>query len=211
MRPKAYLILIPVLLLAMLAGGWAGPYVTGNATWESELQACERLAEKYQAAREVRLSDGCRVDLLSDTEAIEVDWAKKWAESIGQSLYYSIATDRPAGVILLTRSERDDRYVRRCRAVCDRVGIALHLEPAKKTQQTPSQAATKAVAASRPAYQPGDVVAWRSGGALAVGVVSAARSFGGETMYDVVAASGRRLRLPSWMLVAPIGHICRWI
>lgn len=146
MRPKAYLILIPVLLLAMLAGGWAGPYVTGNATWESELQACERLAEKYQAAREVRLSDGCRVDLLSDTEAIEVDWAKKWAESIGQSLYYAIATERSAGIILLTRTATDSRYVDRCRMVCDEVHIALYVEPARTREKKPPTAA-----AARPA------------------------------------------------------------
>ena len=64
------------------------------------------------------------------------------------------------------------------------------------------------VAVMDAAFQIGDVVAWRSGGALLVGVVSGVRSFGGGTWYDVVAASGRRLCLPAGMLVAPIGHVC---
>ena len=40
------------------------------------------------------LKDRTRVDCLTDKYAIEVDFAKKWAESIGQSLYYAEITGK---------------------------------------------------------------------------------------------------------------------
>lgn len=125
--------LAALLLLGMFCGLIVGMAAdTAPALWESEYQACERLAEKYEAEREVRLEDGCRVDLLSQTEAIEVDWARKWCEAVGQSLYYAIETDRCAGIILLLRDPADDeRFVARCKKVCDHAGIALYTEPAR--------------------------------------------------------------------------------
>ena len=46
---------------------------------------------------EVVMKDGTRCDILTATHAIEVDFAKKWAEAIGQSLNYAMQTGkRPA-------------------------------------------------------------------------------------------------------------------
>jgi hypothetical protein len=50
---------------------------------------------------EKHLPSGGRVDCLSPEYAIEVDWAKHWAEALGQSLYYAGATNRKPGIILL--------------------------------------------------------------------------------------------------------------
>ena len=36
------------------------------------------------------MPDGTRCDILTDTHAIEVDFADKWAEAIGQSLNYAM-------------------------------------------------------------------------------------------------------------------------
>ena len=44
--------------------------------------------------KEAILWDMTRVDCLSKDYAIEFDFAKKWAESIGQSLYYSKLTGK---------------------------------------------------------------------------------------------------------------------
>lgn len=58
------------------------------------------------------LSDRTRVDCLTDTHAIEFDWCEKWAEAIGQALYYSKMTGRaPAVVLICDESER--RFVER--------------------------------------------------------------------------------------------------
>ena len=50
---------------------------------------------------EKKLTTGGRIDCFNDKFAIEVDWAKKWAEAVGQSLYYARATNRKPGIILL--------------------------------------------------------------------------------------------------------------
>ena len=53
--------------------------------------------------KEAVLWDMTRVDCLAKDYAIEFDFAKKWAESVGQSLYYSKMTGKaPAVVLILT-------------------------------------------------------------------------------------------------------------
>ena len=76
---------------------------------------------------EVRTFDKSRVDILTDSEAIEVEWSKKWKESIGQSLLYSIETNREPGVILLSRGD-DLKYLLRCQIVCHQVGIRMRVQ-----------------------------------------------------------------------------------
>lgn len=43
---------------------------------------------------EYQLNDFTRVGYLTQKYAIEFEWAKKWAESIGQSLYYAKMTGK---------------------------------------------------------------------------------------------------------------------
>jgi len=94
-----------------------------------EREEVGRLAPKYEAETEVVLFDRTRVDLLNDEYAIEVDWAPKWAEAIGQSLYYATVTGRKPAIILLTKGLDDRRFVYRCLVVCARTNIRLYLEP----------------------------------------------------------------------------------
>ena len=72
--------------------------------------------------------DGSRVDLLSDKYATEVDFSKKWAEAVGQSLFYAATTNRKPRIILLSGRNsitQDDKYYLRCLVVCRSVGIRL--------------------------------------------------------------------------------------
>lgn len=82
--------------------------------------------QKASILREQALFDKTRVDLLTPDYAIEVDWAWKWAEGIGQSLHYGLQTDRVPAVILLLRDrEKESRYVQRCKAVGSKYGIKV--------------------------------------------------------------------------------------
>ena len=74
---------------------------------------------------EYRLPDRTRVDCLTDGYAIEFDFAPKWAESIGQALYYGIRTDRQAGVVLIMEKETDERYLQRLLPVAQQHGITV--------------------------------------------------------------------------------------
>ncbi|GAB2507309.1 hypothetical protein [Microbulbifer agarilyticus] len=77
------------------------------------------------------LPDRTRVDCLTATHAVEFDFAPKWAEAIGQALYYASQTDRKAAVVLILRSPKDERYVRRIEAAVASAGVELDIWPLK--------------------------------------------------------------------------------
>lgn len=59
---------------------------------------------------EVVLPDRTRCDCLTRTHAVEFDFGSKWAEAIGQSLYYSIQTGNKAGIALILEKPSDYKY-----------------------------------------------------------------------------------------------------
>lgn len=72
------------------------------------------------------LSDSARVDCLTDEYAIEVDFAKKWAEGIGQALYYAKQTRRKPAVALIV-DDGDERFINRLQSVSKEYGIKVIL------------------------------------------------------------------------------------
>ncbi|WP_051284319.1 hypothetical protein [Desulforegula conservatrix] len=57
--------------------------------------------DEQKGKSEVVLPDRTRCDCITDVNAVEFDFGKKWAEAIGQSLYYSLQTGKRAGVVLI--------------------------------------------------------------------------------------------------------------
>lgn len=99
----------------------------GPKAWEPVWS--KYLAAKLGGVAEYRCIDGSRVDVLTDDFAAEVEWVKKWKESIGQALLYSLLTGRAPMVILLLRGHDHERkYLDRCRMVCVRADIELRTE-----------------------------------------------------------------------------------
>lgn len=86
----------------------------------------EHFCKKFGGVSEYRLKDRTRVDCLLNDYAIEVDFATKWAESIGQSLYYASQTSRKAAVLLIMEDlEKDEKYLRRLKDVSQKYGIEI--------------------------------------------------------------------------------------
>lgn len=54
----------------------------------------EAYCNLHNGITEYQNSDFTRVDCLTSTHAIEFDFAKKWAESIGQALHYQKMTGK---------------------------------------------------------------------------------------------------------------------
>jgi len=80
--------------------------------------------EKVGGITEYVLDDGTRVDCLTDEYAIEFDFAPKWAESIGQALYYAEKTGKKPGIVLIMENEGDERYLERV----EFLGAKYHLK-----------------------------------------------------------------------------------
>lgn len=75
---------------------------------------------------EYLLPDKARVDCVTPGYAIEFDFAKKWAESIGQALYYGTELNKPSGVVLiLEHGSSDTKYLKRLKAVAGKHGITV--------------------------------------------------------------------------------------
>ncbi len=58
----------------------------------------ERWCREQGGQIEVVLADKTRCDCVTDTHAIEFDFGSGWAEAIGQSVYYSLQTDKKVGI-----------------------------------------------------------------------------------------------------------------
>lgn len=65
---------------------------------------------EHRGQAEVVLPDSTRADCITETHAIEFDFGRKWAEAIGQALYYSVQTGKRAGIVLILEKEEDYRY-----------------------------------------------------------------------------------------------------
>jgi hypothetical protein len=74
-------------------------------------------AAKYGGQAEVTMPDGTRCDIVTDTHAIEVDFADKWGEAIGQSLNYGFQTNKRAGILLILETPDDERHLIRVQSI----------------------------------------------------------------------------------------------
>ena len=81
--------------------------------------------DKMGGVMEYPLDDKTRVDCLTKTHAIEIDFASKFYEAIGQSLYYSIKTGKKAGVYLIIENDSELKYLDRLNAVSQKYGIEI--------------------------------------------------------------------------------------
>jgi len=87
-----------------------------------QTQMCNRL----KGEMEVVLHDKTRVDCLTEEYAIEVDWAKKWAEGVGQSIYYAEMTNKkPAVALIMADTDADKRHFKRLSVVANKLDIHI--------------------------------------------------------------------------------------
>jgi len=80
---------------------------------------------RWHGKAEFELKSHCRVDCLTKNYAVEFDFAPKWAEAIGQSLYYAKMTGKKPAIILILESKKDWAYYNRLKKLCPEHGITL--------------------------------------------------------------------------------------
>ena len=90
--------------------------------WSTISYALEEDYTKFWCAQqkgmvEVKLADATRCDCLTTTHSIEVDYANKFYEAVGQSLHYSIMTKKLPGILLLIKDTGDNVYLARLKNI----------------------------------------------------------------------------------------------
>lgn len=75
---------------------------------------------------EVVLDSGDRVDCVTDKQAVEVEFAKKFYEAIGQSLFYSIKLNKEPAILLILETKKDNKYLQKLNVVADKFFIKVY-------------------------------------------------------------------------------------
>ncbi|MBL6996768.1 hypothetical protein [Desulfobacula sp.] len=94
------LILIFLLFPGLVSAGHLHPEKYYQDIW----------CKEQKGKTEYQLPDKTRCDCLTDSHAIEVDFAVKWYEALGQSLYYSLQTGKRSGIVLIVENQNDLKY-----------------------------------------------------------------------------------------------------
>ena len=70
---------------------------------------------------EFQNKDYTRVDCITKKYAVEFDFANKWAESVGQALYYGIMTGKkPLVVLILENPQKQMIYYQRVKKLSEK-------------------------------------------------------------------------------------------
>lgn len=103
----------------------------------------DRWCAQQGGQTEVVLADRTRCDCLTSSHAIEFDFGSKWAEAIGQALYYSIQTGKQAGVVLILEEQKDYKYWLRLNTIIDHYKLPIETWIAKPDGSSSSRSKTK--------------------------------------------------------------------
>ena len=67
----------------------------------------------------------CKCWRIIPDHAIEFDFGRKWAESLGQTLYYSLQTGKRAGIVLILEKPEDRKYLIRLNSTIQHFGMPV--------------------------------------------------------------------------------------
>lgn len=82
--------------------------------------------KEHNGITEYILPDKTRIDCLLKDYAVEFDFASKWAESIGQSLYYAKMTGKKPAIVLIFEESSDEKYYERANILAKDYNITLY-------------------------------------------------------------------------------------
>jgi len=112
------IIITVLLLLFMSAPAWAK-----HKHLEKWYQ--QQWCAEHHGKTEVVLAGGTRCDCLAGNYAIEFDFGSKWAESIGQSLFYGFQTGKQPGIVLILESIHDRTFWLRLNSTIDHYHLPI--------------------------------------------------------------------------------------
>jgi hypothetical protein len=112
--------LVLILTISSLLSSWCTAKHTHPEKYYQQIWCKENNGEI-----EYILEDKSRVDCITTNYAVELDFAPKWAECIGQALYYGIATNKKPVCLLIIEKNKDFKYYKRAKKVVDNINIDL--------------------------------------------------------------------------------------
>lgn len=83
---------------------------------------------------EVIMSNGNRADCVTTNYAVEVEFAKKYHEGVGQALDYAQQTGKNPAILLIIETEKDWRYYKKLKPLAEKHNIRLWYITPKRLQ-----------------------------------------------------------------------------
>lgn len=120
--PRFMYNLMKVITILLLTTGHGSARTAPVEAWYQDVW-CKGMKGKV----EVRMEDGRRIDCLTSTHAIEVEFARKWPEAVGQSLDYGMLTGKEAGIVLVLKTPGDYAYWKRLKKVINHYNLPIRL------------------------------------------------------------------------------------
>lgn len=84
---------------------------------------------------EVTMPNGNRADCVTTDYAVEVEFAKKYHEGVGQALDYAQQTGKSPAILLIIEDEKDWRYYNRLKPLAEEYSIRLWYMTAQQLKQ----------------------------------------------------------------------------
>lgn len=116
-----------LVIFFVLVGGFCGAVRAESGAKRLEKSYADEWCNSMGGSRH-RLEDGTEVDCLTDEVAYEVDFGRKWAEGLGQAMFYAAMTNRRAGVVLILHNEKERRFAWRVRLAAGYYGVQLEVK-----------------------------------------------------------------------------------
>ena len=113
MRIPAVLTILLCLMVPALAGSEKG-YV-------------EAWAAANAGKTHLRLPDGTRCDVVTATGAVEVVFAPRWQDAVGQSLYHATQLNKHPGIVLIMTGPKDAIYRQRLDTTITIFNLPIHV------------------------------------------------------------------------------------
>ncbi|MDM8557769.1 hypothetical protein [Candidatus Parabeggiatoa sp. HSG14] len=85
----------------------------------------EQWCQEQGGEMEVVLKDATRCDCITDTHAVEMDFADNWYAAVGQSSHYSLQTGKRAGIVLILESPDDKTHWERLINLVDKSELSI--------------------------------------------------------------------------------------
>ncbi len=90
---------------------------------QNEAWYIETINQNHFGGRtEVTLKGG-RADIVNNNYAIEVEFASKWKNAIGQALWYGLQLERKPGIVLVMKDINDRKYGIMLQSAIDYAGL----------------------------------------------------------------------------------------
>ena len=107
---------------------WLSSETNAIGVKKNEAYYIQKISAEINGKTEVRV-DGGRADIVTKDHAIEVEWASKWKEAIGQALWYGLQTGKTPKIILLMKNKKKDyKYFVMLNSALDHGGIKIETE-----------------------------------------------------------------------------------